>query len=101
MSVVLLQTAAAYAGLSTDAKPADASVPVGATFTETDTGVVSLWNGSVWSRQLGGAMLLDTQSGIAAILLACLSELGKIRKMTAIASEIDDDELEPDSPMLS
>lgn len=36
-----------YAGLSSDTKPTT-GIPAGAIFTETDTGQMSIWNGTVW-----------------------------------------------------
>lgn len=99
MAVQLLGNAKTYQGLSTDPKPAD--VPTGSTFTELDTGAVAQWSGTAWFRQPGAATTFDTESGMASLLITIATELGKIRRMTAIANELDDDELEPDSPQLS
>ncbi len=101
MAVALVSAGNSYVGLAADTKPTDATIPVSSTFFELDTGAMSVWNGSTWFRQAGAATTLDTETGVAELLVSILSELGKIRRMTAIANELDDDELEPDSPMLS
>jgi len=43
-----------YYGLSTDTKPTDSLVGPGSVFTETDTGVTWLYNGSAWGLQGAG-----------------------------------------------
>ena len=38
-----------YTGLAADTKPTT-GIPAGAQFTETDTGVMSVWNGTTWVK---------------------------------------------------
>lgn len=46
MAVTLIRAARQYVGLSTDSKP---TAEAGAMFIETDTGIVSVSDGSTWN----------------------------------------------------
>ena len=72
MTVSLLQSPQAYAGLSTDAKPRS-GVYAGATFEETDTGRLFRWDGVSWSASAspaGDATLADVVAEVRALRLA-------------------------------
>lgn len=63
MAVILLENIGQrYVGQSSDPKPTDASVLVGAEFTELDTGSVFVWDNTKWNLKLVPALALAGES---------------------------------------
>lgn len=101
MPIQLLGPRNAYEGLSTDLKPSDASVPIGSTFDELDTGHKATWNGSAWNRQASWATLADAQLQTNVFLAAMLNELVATRQLSEVVNELEVDDLDIGVPVSS
>lgn len=86
MAVQLITYAAQrYIGLSSDTRPQDGTVAVGAVFQELDTGLVWEWDGASW-RRAGAVATADVQGNqlVASPYLNELQEHSRLlRKLIA------------------
>jgi uncharacterized protein YcbX len=81
-----------YLGYSSDTKPTDSTVAIGATFSEQDTAKVYIWTGKIWLAPAGLAIadIVTAIYATATQMQAFLAQEFLELKMSIAASQVID-----------